>query len=151
MGRGLELVMLKAFDCNIKGSTFPPTTVYHVTAGKAKYQFWMEVSESYPDLKYTDITVCRGSDLPRKAVYDEFLRTATYRGVPFARIGMDVEVGGHKGEIAGKNPSANFDILFLDGPHTGLVLNCHPNYKIKYFDKRGELIKEFNAEEENAS
>jgi hypothetical protein len=60
--------MLKAFDCNVKGSTFPPTTIYHVTAGKAKYKFWMDMTDCYPDIKYTDITVCRGSDHPSLAV-----------------------------------------------------------------------------------
>ena len=144
MGVGLENVMLRAFDCNVKGSSFPPTTIYHITAGKAKYEFWMSVSECYPDIKYTDIRVCRGSDHPSKAVFDEFLRTATYRGVPFARIGMKVEVGGLKGEIAGKNSDANFDVLFLEGPHKGLILSCHPNWKMRYFDSNGELIKEFN-------
>lgn len=144
MGVGLgDYSMLKAFDCSIKGSQFPPTTIYHLTAGKAKYQFWMDVSESYPDLKYTDVTACRGSEHPDAKVYREFLRTATYRDVPFARIGMSVEVGGFKGEIAGKNSSANFDILFLEGPHEGLVLNCHPNYRINYYDSKGELIKGF--------
>jgi len=136
--------MLKAFDCNVRGSEFPPTTIYHVTAGKAKYEFWMSVSESYPDIKYTDITACRGSDHPSFKVHQEFARTATYRGVPFAKIGMSVEVGGFKGEIAGKNSSANFNILFLEGPHRGLILNCHPNWRIKYYDSKGELIKEFD-------
>src|SRR5271157_6082214 len=72
VGRRLD-IMLKAFDCNVKGSTFPPTTIYHVTAGKAKYEFWTSVTESYPDIKYTDIRVCRGSDHPSKKVFDEFL------------------------------------------------------------------------------
>jgi hypothetical protein len=135
--------MLKAFDCNVKGSTFPPTTIYHITAGKAKYKFWRDVTESWPDVKYTQITVCRGSDHPNKNVFDEFLRTATYRCVPFARIGMLVEIGGLKGEIAGKNSSANLDVLFLEGPHKGLILNCHPNYYIKYFDAEGRVIREF--------
>ena len=136
--------MLKAFDCNVRGSSFPSTTVYHESIGKAKYQFWLDISESYPDLKYTDITACRGSDRPSQRIYDEFLRTATYRGVPFARIGMAVEVERLKGEIAGKNSDANFNVLFLEGPYRGQVLNCHPNWRIKYYDSDGELIKEFN-------
>jgi len=136
-------MMLKAFDCNIKGSEFPPTTIYHITAGKAKYEFWMSMSDCYPDIKYTDIRVCRGSDHPSKRVFDEFLRTATYRCIPFARIGMLVEVGGFKGEIAGKNTSANLDVLFLEGPYKGQILNCHPNHCIKYFDADGRMIQEF--------
>jgi hypothetical protein len=137
--------MLKAFDCSVRGSSFPPTTIYHLTAGKAKYEFWMSVSDAYPDIKYTDITACRGAGRDDGKIHREFLRTATYRDVPFARIGMSVEVGGYKGEIAGKNSSANFDILFLEGPHRGLILNCHPNWKIRYFDSNGKLIKEFNG------
>ncbi len=136
--------MLKAFACSVKGSTFPPTVIYHTTAGKAKYQFFIDLDDCYPDLKYTDITAYTIKTKSDDAIHREFTRTATYRGVPFAKIGMAVEVGGFKGEIAGKNSSANFDILFSEGPHKGLILNCHPNWKIKYFDEQGNLIKEFN-------
>lgn len=136
--------MLKAYAVSIKGFEWSPRIIHHESAGKAKYEFFLDVTDVYPDLKYTQITACRvGVDLDN-AVFREFARTATYRDVPFAKIGMSVEVDGLKGEIAGKNSDANFDILFLEGPHKGQVLNCHPNWKMRYFDSKGELIKEFN-------
>jgi hypothetical protein len=137
--------MLRAFGCNVKNSSFPATIIYHTTAGKAKYKFWVDVAEAWPDVKYTDITVFRYKTSGDEMFFRDFARTAINRDVPFARVGMSVEVGGFKGEIAGKNSSANFDILFLEGPHKGLILNCHPNWRIKYFDVNGKLIKEFNA------
>jgi hypothetical protein len=135
--------MLKAYAVNVKGSTFPARIVYHETAGKAKYQFWIDVREPWPSVKYTDITAYRVRDDREDRIHQEFARTATYREVPFAKIGMTVEVDGVKGEIAGKNSDANFDVLFLEGNHKGQILNCHPNWRIRYFDKNGTLIKEF--------
>lgn len=137
--------MLNAYACRVRGTEWPSTTVYHTTAGKAKYQFWRDVNEAWPDVKYTDITAYKIKTTDDDKIHREFARTATYRGVPFAKIGMSVEVGGYKGEIAGKNSSANFDVLFLEGPHKGLILNCHPNWMFKYFDQQGNLIKAFDA------
>ena len=137
--------MLKAFACSIKGSPFPPTIIYHTTVGKAKYQFFIDLDDCYPDLKYTDITAYKVETNDDDKVHREFARTATYRGVPFAKIGMAVRVEGHEGEIAGKNSDANFDVLFLEGPHKGLILNCHPNWAMEYFDEQGNLIKAFDA------
>lgn len=72
----------------------------------------------------------------------EFIKTAEYRCVPFARIGMRVEVSGKSGVIAGKNSSASFDILF-DGHDA--PMNCHPNWDIKYFDSEGNLLAEYTG------
>ena len=136
--------MLKSYAVSIRGFEWSPRIIHHESAGKAKYEFFLDVTDAYPDLKYTQITACRVDAGPDERIHRDFVRTATMRGVPFARIGMAVEVDGTKGEIAGNNSDANFDILFLEGPHKGQILNCHPNWKMKYFDSKGELIKEFD-------
>ena len=140
--------MLKAFAVNVKDSPFPYRTIFHETIGKAKYQFWTDIREPYPDIKYTDITGYRIKDASDDRIHREFARTATYRGVPFAKIGMTVEVDGVKGEITGKNSAANFDILFLEGDFKGQILNCHPNWRVRYFDENGSVIKEFQDGED---
>ncbi|MEJ1390110.1 MAG: hypothetical protein RPU34_04335 [Candidatus Sedimenticola sp. (ex Thyasira tokunagai)] len=103
--------------------------------GKAKRQMHVELEEI--DYHYCDL---RCSVMPGFVTDSEFLRTAEYRGVPFARIGMRVKVGGDPGMIVGKNSSANFNILFDDGDHP---LNCHPNWDIKYLDDDGTVLAEY--------
>lgn len=64
----------------------------------------------------------------------DFIRVATSRGLSDARCGQGVEMVGERGElratgvIVGHNDSANFDVLFSDGPYAGQVLNVHPHY-----------------------
>lgn len=76
---------------------------------------------------------------------EKFRHTAEYRDVPFARIGMRVQFtdDDSEGIIVDSNSSANFNVLFMKGKHMGLTLNCHPNYKIRYLDENGAVIKEF--------
>jgi hypothetical protein len=66
------------------------------------------------------------------------------RGIDWIRIGMKVEVAGRSGIIIGMNSSANLDVVFWDGTdHPKITSNCHPTWKIKYFDAKGNIIKEF--------
>lgn len=64
----------------------------------------------------------------------------TRRNLPFVKRGMRVEVDGKPGRITSGNRSGNLNIRF-DGEKYSV--NCHPWYKIKYFDKDGTLIKAF--------
>ena len=129
---------LKSFACTLYSDFRHATIVNHVSVGKAKawFQRWLDMDVDYIDIK------CRKIGVP--ATTEDFIRTAKYRNIPFAYCGMSVEVGGEKGWIVGKNASANLNILFAeDSKHRGLILNCHPNWMIKYFDKQGNIIKEF--------
>jgi hypothetical protein len=56
---------------------------------------------------------------------------------------MRVEVDGHRGILVGNNSSANFDVLLEDGPHRGLTLNCHPNWRVTYFDSDQTVLARF--------
>ena len=130
----------RCFEVGVRGTDWT-RSVLALSAGRAKSDYWRDVVECWPGVKYTDIT-CR---LGVRRVDEAFNRVAAYRGVPFAHVGMAVEVDGHHGVIAGKNDSANFDVLFTDGEWKGATLNCHPNWKVKYFDRDGALVKEFRG------
>lgn len=71
----------------------------------------------------------------------EFFRKT--RRMPFVKVGMRVEHthNGRFGRISGANSSGNLNIKFDGDNHTQ---NCHPYFKMKYFDKDGALIKEYN-------
>lgn len=64
-----------------------------------------------------------------------------HRGIEFAQIGMMVEVDGAIGTIQGMNDSANLNVVFTNklkyGKHAH---NCHPTWRVKYFDAEGKLI-----------
>ena len=68
-----------------------------------------------------------------------------HRGIKEAYIGQFVEVDGKEGMIVGWNTSCNLDVYFFGEK---IILNCHPNWNIKYkmfekvvreFDKSGEI------------
>ncbi|MBX8557162.1 hypothetical protein K5D56_26500 [Pseudomonas cichorii] len=70
------------------------------------------------------------------------------RGIEFARLGMMVEVDGDMGTIQGMNTSANLDVLFTNQlKHGKRSHNCHPTWKVKYFDESGTLIAHFDENE----
>jgi hypothetical protein len=123
----------RRYRCTHGGSV-----IHAQSASKARYLYFLQVGECYPDLKLHHIGV-KSLGVPK--TLDDFLLTAKYRGVPFARIGMDVEVDGRRGVIVGNNSSANFDVLFDDGQRG----NCHPNYRVKYFDAEGKVLAEFGG------
>ncbi len=123
---------LRAFQCGIKG--MDGHEVYNArSAGKAKYQFWLDCDGDVPWALLT----CRVQGAAFTS--ERFMENARYRNIPFAYVGMRVEVDGKPGVITGHNSSANLNVLFDNGQ----VMNCHPNWMMKYFDKRGHLIKEF--------
>lgn len=128
--------MLRAYECSVRGTDWH-RTVHAESAGKAKSEYWRDVTEPWPDVPFTAVT-CRVIGGP--VTSDAFRRTAEYRGVPFARVGMRVQAGEWHGVIVGNNDSANFDVLFEDGPFKGQKGNCHPNYQMRYFDRSGQEI-----------
>jgi hypothetical protein len=99
-------------------------TVYGLTAGKAKAHYFYNVKDAWPDVPFTAIRtrLIKGH---RPANTESFERTKRYRAFGFD-IGDPVRVGEHSGFVVGSNDSANFDILFVDGPAAGLTRNVHP-------------------------
>lgn len=63
----------------------------------------------------------------------------------FVKLGMKIEMDGEPGTITGINRSGNFDIKFANELKYGKKpVNCHPTYKMKYFDENGQVIKSFD-------
>lgn len=66
------------------------------------------------------------------------------RGITFARIGMQVEVCGEIGTIAGMNHSGNLDVRYANQVKRGKgTYNCHPTWETRYFNERGEVIADY--------
>ena len=63
-----------------------------------------------------------------------------YRGIPKIKKGIPCEVDGKKGRIWGGNHAANFNVKFDDD---GRIINCHPYWKMKIFNKDGSLLYEY--------
>lgn len=69
-----------------------------------------------------------------------FKDTVEKRGIPFANIGMRIELEGKRGIIKGVNNSANLDVIF-DGEKA--KTNCHPTWEMIYFNNNGSICKDF--------
>lgn len=131
---------LRAFACRLRGETHE--TVIHATSpGRAKHEYLLDLD--FAGVKYTDIRVRL---LGRPINTDGIRRVAEYRGVPFARAGMEVIVGTSRGWIVGHNASANFDVEFFSGPYAGERVNCHPNSEIAYLADDGTILADFRRE-----
>ena len=132
---------LRAYECTVRGTCWH-RVVHATTSGRAKAEYWRDVHEAWQDIPYTAITArCVGGPITD----DRFRSVAEYRGVPFARIGMAVEVGGARGVIVGHNSSSNFNVHFEAGKYSGQILNCHPNWSIRYFGRDGQVLAEFGG------
>lgn len=116
-----------AWECNVRGKDWP-CTINHLTAGKARYQYLLDLRESWPDATFADITVRK---IGPAHTSEAFKRTARYRGLPDLQCGQRVEIrspdGPARGVIVGHNGSANFDVLFdADTYFKGGIGNVHP-------------------------
>ena len=113
-----------AFACRVDGAAWGETTINALSRGEAKVRYWRDVSESWENVKYTDV---RARKVGPAHTSERFLHNARYRGMPDVRCGDEVTVGKHQGVIVGHNSSANFDVLFTTGPWTSNTLNVHPS------------------------
>lgn len=127
---------LKKYECSLDGQNW--WSVNSTSYGKAKMAFLRMLDM---DIQYTMIK-CKCVGNPYTS--EDFKNNARYRGIDFAYCGMVVDVEGEKGLIVGHNSSANLDILFTEGRYSGQTLNCHPNWKMTYYNSKGEVIKSFN-------
>ena len=73
----------------------------------------------------------------QKAMFDDMKIS---RGIPFAKVGMHVNVDGKLGVIVGSNNSNNLQVQLSGFASSS---NCHPHWRIKYFDDNGNVIKEY--------
>lgn len=116
-----------AWECNVRGKDWH-RTINHLTAGKARYQYLLDLRDAWPDASFADITVRKVGPAHTSEAHK---RTAAYRGRPELTCGRRVEVcsGGQRalGVIVGHNDSANFDVLFDEDTYfAGGIGNVHP-------------------------
>lgn len=128
VGRPVPKREVFAWECNVRGKNWQ-RTINHLTAGKARYEYLLDLRDAWPDATFADITVRK---LGPAHTSEAFKRTATYRGMPGLTCGQRVEVssGGQRalGVIVGHNDSASFDVLFDEDTYfKGGVGNVHPS------------------------
>lgn len=118
------------------------------TPGKAKYSHWHYMQDGIWEEDFGTVVKflrCRKvGDFKPSDLFgnrEKFERVCENRGIIFAYQGMRIEVDGQMGTIVGANDSSNLDVIF-DGKY--FEENCHPWWKTKYFDRKGNLVKEFN-------
>jgi len=120
------------------------TNLQAATPGQAKYAFYLSMSDCCPDATFKDILKriisCRklASFNPSYLFGEQvaFEQMKLHRDIPFAYIGMRVEVRGKMGTLIG-NHGDNLLVCF-DGTHWSR--NCHPGYQTKYFAQDGTLL-----------
>ena len=117
-----------AWECNVHGKDWQ-RTINHLTAGKARYEYLLDLRDAWPDATFADITVRKVGQAHTSAA---FKRNAAYRGMPDLECGQRVEIrspdGPALGVIVGHNDSANFDVLFDDDTYfKGGIGNVHPS------------------------
>lgn len=116
------------------------------TPGKAKYSHFLDRSlgdfmtfgEFVKQAKCRLVRKFRPSDLFGDT--EQFNHMKQARGIEFAYQGMKVEVAGRPGIIVGANYGQNLDICF-EGE--SWASNCHPHWRVKYFDHKGNLVTEY--------
>lgn len=122
---------LRSYKCSLDGKHW--TKFNARTRGQAKIAFYHYLDGDYDYMRM----LCRvDGDIYTS---DEFKRNAEYRNTPLAYCGMVVSCNGRRGVIVGHNYSANLDLAFDDGGYG----SAHPNWKMDYFGKNGELVYQF--------
>ena len=115
-----------AFEVSVAGTDW--TKIINArTRGKAKYQYWLDVTDVWPDVPITAMRA-RKYNNGEPHTSEGFERNAKYRGLPNVKCGQRVRVGSDEGVIVGHNSSANFDVLLDDDSlkYGGRKLNVHP-------------------------
>lgn len=128
VGRPVPERAVFAWECNVRGKDWH-RTINHLTAGKARYQYLLDLRDAWPDASFADITVRKVGPAHTSEAHK---RTAAYRGRPELTCGRRVEVcsGSQRalGVIVGHNDSANFDVLFDEDTYfAGGIGNVHPS------------------------
>lgn len=80
--------------------------------------------------------------MKKNNIFKELVRV---RGEAFAfvEMGMMIEFDGEPGTIVGLHPSGNLIVKMANQLEDQGKTYCHPTYKMKYFDRNGNIIKSF--------
>lgn len=110
--------MLRAYECRVVGSPHV-RTLNAVSASKARYQYYIDVSDCWPDVRYIDV---RSKFAGKPQSNEIFRHVCELRGVDW-HVGDKVEVLGRVGWLADACSGANFEIHTAEGH----VLYAHPS------------------------
>lgn len=113
-------MQLRAYSCTVVGTNWD-TVVHALTREKARYLYWRQVTDAWPDTPFTAIRA-RLLGLPRTT--EKFHHTALYRKAWF-RIGDKVRVGNSIGFVADSDDSANFVIHVISGEWANRIVHVH--------------------------
>ncbi|WP_135552066.1 hypothetical protein [Paenibacillus cymbidii] len=123
--------------------------VQAATSGKAKYAYWHYLQDGLWEEPFGEVVRHLRCKLVGKFKVsdlfgnpDSFAHVIKMRNLPFAYMGMRIEVAGQMGTIVGSNRSGNLDVCF-DGRHYGE--NCHPWWETRYFDRNGNVIRDYRS------
>lgn len=118
------MVEVYAFACWHKSLDESKASIVNAeTRSKARYVYFLDVSDPMPDVKLMDINV-RKVGGPRPT--NTFLHVAEMRGMPDLRPGERITSGYGDGVIVDAGSGANFVILFDSGKYAGQRLILHP-------------------------
>lgn len=152
MGRGRGDGKIFTYSITLDGGRYGDfhSNIQAETPAKAKYIHYNKYEEFFDNYKeyisykpkVKKIGEFKPSDLFQKqdAIFQEVWENIKkYRNIPFLELGMKVEVNGKLGTVVGYC-GLN---LFVCMQGNSWESNCHPNWRIKYFDNEGKIIKEF--------
>ncbi|PHE92487.1 MFS transporter [Bacillus pseudomycoides] len=115
------------------------------TEKKAKYEYFQNLKHKFVTMnvhEFTKFVRCENLGLadinPSLREEEQFKRMCKKRRIPFAYIGMKVQVLGRMGKIIG-NCKSNLLVVFDGGME---IYNCDPRFEIAYFNKSGRIIKD---------
>ena len=112
--------LLYAFECRAKDADWH-TIVNAPTAGKARYQYWLEALDAWPELKLTEISV-RKAGAP---VSSDMLRQVNeMRGRRFQAGDTVTLRDGRHGRISGAGGGGAYFQIWIDGCGPAYVHPC---------------------------
>jgi hypothetical protein len=119
---------VSAYEVWVHGTDWPPTIINHLTASKAKYQYWLSVTDCYPSIA---ITAMRARKFGGPQTSDRLARVAKYRSFP-AVAGSRVKSGDLTGTVVDGDSSCNFRVILdSDCPKwAGQIVSIHPQEMI---------------------
>jgi len=119
------MVEVFAFACRHKDRPEWQETIYNAqNAGKARYQFWLDVTEPYPDTKLIDLRVRK---LGKPRANEMFRHVARSRGMPDLEPGERIMSAHGDGVIVDAGGGACFTVIFDTGKWAGQRLSIHPS------------------------
>lgn len=68
----------------------------------------------------------------------------TYRGMPWIKRGMVVEVSGRRGVVTSGGSLGNVNVRF-DGSKR--ISNCHPHWETVYYDESGNIVADYRKQQ----